>query len=135
MKRFFVVSLIAAVFVTAMTTSCSMQSMTFKNLEKKGYVVGQFTPDQQREIAPLMNAFPALNLTALAYLASDYSVSYLYEGNVVDWTNYGLLLRGAGFSSVGSGFVKADRATGITYNVSYKFVDKYLTVTFTSAAL
>ena len=52
MKRFFVLSLMAMMFVATLTTSCSMQSMTFKNLEKKGYVVGQLSPAQQAQIAP-----------------------------------------------------------------------------------
>ncbi len=139
MKRFFVLSLMAVMFVATLTTSCSMQSMTFKNLEKKGYIVGQLTPAQQLQIAPLMQAFPQLNLTAEAYMASDYSISYLYEASEIDWSNYKSLLQGAGFSSIGGGFVKADYKAGITYNVSCKTLTlskkNYLVVTFTSVAL
>ena len=139
MKRFFVLSLMAMMFVATLTTSCSMQSMTFKNLEKKGYVVGQLSPAQQAQIAPLMAEFPTLNLTAEAYLASDYSISYLYEGNELDWRNYTDLLVSVGFSKVGNGYVKADRKAGISYNVAYKVVElsnkTYILVTFTSAYL
>ena len=136
MKRFFLFSLMAMMFVAVLTTSCSMQSMTFKNLEKKGYVVGQLTPAQQVEIAPLMKVFPALNLTAEAYLASEYSISYLYTATENDWLNYGTQLANAGFSKVGTGFVKMDKSAGITYNVTSKSAgEKYIIVTFTSTLL
>ncbi len=140
MKRFFVLSMMAMMFVATLTTSCSMQSMTFKNLEKKGYVVEQLTPAQQLEVAPLLAAFPTFGLTAEAYLASNYSVTYMYEATDADWATYGNLLRANGFSAVGTGYVKADRAAGITYNVAAKSIatskkKTYLLVTFTSAVM
>ncbi len=140
MKRTLIVSLMAAIFVATFTTSCSMQNMTFKNLEKKGYVIGQLTPSQQLEIAPLLSAFPTLNMTAEAYLASTYTVSYLYEGTMADFQSYAALLMSSGFSSVGTAYAKIDRAAGITYNVAAKAVQatkkkSYLLVTFTSTSL
>lgn len=140
MKRFFLFSLLAAMFAVALTTSCSMQSMTFNNLEKKGYVIGTLTPEQQLEIAPLLSAFPTLNLTAEAYLASTYTVSYLYEGTMADFQSYAAVLASAGFSNVGGTYSKIDRAAGISYNVSAKSVQatkkkSYLLVTFTSVTL
>lgn len=136
MKRFFLFSFVAVMFVATLTTSCSMQSMTFKNLEKKGYVVGQLTPAEQVAMAPLMQAFPALNLTAEAYLATEYSISYLYKATDADWVNYGMQLLRAGFSKVGTGYVKIDRGAGITYNVTEKPAgEKYIMITFTSTVL
>lgn len=136
MKRFFLFSLVAMMFVATLTTSCSMQSMTFKNLEKKGYIVGQLTPEQQVAMAPLMQAFPALNLTAEAYLASEYSISYLYSATNAAWVEYGALLTRAGFSKVGKGYVKIDKTAGITYNVSSSAAgEKFIVVTFTSTVL
>lgn len=139
MKRFFVLSLMAVMFVATLTTSCSMQSMTFKNLEKKGYIVGQLTPAQQQQIAPLLLEFPSFGLTAEAYVASDYSISYLYQGGELDWRNYADSLVAAGFSKIGNGYVKADRKVGISYNVAYKVMElsnkSYILVTFTSAVL
>lgn len=136
MKRFFLFSLVAMMFVTMLTTSCSMQSMVFKNLEKKGYIVGQLTPEQQVAMAPLMQAFPALNLTAEAYLASEYSISYLYAATNATWMDYGVQLARAGFSQVGKGFVKIDKTAGITYNVSSSAAgEKYIVITFTSTVL
>ena len=139
MKKSFILSLVAAMFVAVMTTSCSMQSMTFKNLEKKGYTVGQLTPAQQQEIAPLLSAFPALNLTAEAYIASTYTITFMYEATSADWATYGNALKGAGFSAVANGYVKADKNAGITYNVSAKTAElskkTYLIVTFTSKTM
>ena len=54
MKRFFLFSLVTMMFVATLTTSCSMQGMVFKNLEKKGYIVGRLTPAQQVAMAPLI---------------------------------------------------------------------------------
>lgn len=136
MKRFFLFSLVAMMFVATLTTSCSMQSMTFKNLAKKGYVVGQLSPAEQVSIAPLMQAFPVLDLTAEAYLATEYSISYLYEATEADWLNYGMQLSRAGFSKVGAGYVKIDRSAGITYNVTEKSAgEKYIMITFTSTVM
>lgn len=139
MKKLFILSLVSAMFVAVLTTSCSMQSMTFKNLEKKGYIVGQLTPAQQLEIAPLMSSFPALNLTAEAYIASTYTITYMYEATSADWATYGAALKEAGFSAAGNGYLKADKNAGISYNVSAKTAElskkTYLIVTFTSKTM
>ena len=140
MRKIFILSLMVAMFTAIITTSCSMQNMTFKNLEKKGYVIGTLTPAQQLEIAPLLSAFPVLNLTAEGYLASTYTVTYLYEGTMDDFQSYAALLTAAGFGNVGGTYSKVDRAAGVTYNVSAKSVQatkkkSYLLVTFTSVAL
>ncbi len=140
MKRFFLHSFMAAFLVATLTTSCSMQNMTFKNLEKKGYVMEQLTPDQQLEMAPLLSAFPTFNLTAEGYLASTYSITYLYEGTMADFQNYGVMLFSAGFTSLNGAYTKIDRAAGLSYNVSAKAVQatkkkSYLLVTFTSVLL
>lgn len=139
MKRFFLLSLVAMMFVATLITSCSMQSMTFKNLEKKGYIVGQLTPAQQLEIAPLMSSFPALNLTAEAYIASTYTITYMYEATSADWATYGKALKEAGFSAAGNGYLKADKNAGVSYSVSAKTAElsskTYLIVTFTSKAM
>ena len=139
MKKLFILSLVSAMFVAVLTTSCSMQSMTFKNLEKKGYTVAQLTPAQQLEVAPLLSAFPAINLTAEAYIASTYTITFMYEATSADWATYGNALKGAGFSSVANGYVKADKNAGITYNVSAKTAElskkTYLIVTFTSKTM
>lgn len=136
MKRFLFFSLVAMIFVATLTTSCSMQSMVYKNLAKKGYVVGQLTPAQQVEIAPLMKAFPAFNLTAEAYLSTEYSISYLYAATNAEWLEYGNALVNAGFSKIGAGFVKIDRTAGITYNVTAKSAgENYIIITFTTAVL
>ncbi len=136
MKRFFLFSLVAMMLVATLTTSCSMQGMVFKNLEKKGYIVGQLTPAQQVAMAPLMQAFPALDLTAEAYLASEYSISYLYSATNATWAEYGAKLLRAGFSQVGKGYVKIDKNAGITYNAaSSPAGEKYIVITFTSTVL
>ncbi len=136
MKRFLLFSLVAMMFVATLTTSCSMQSMVYKNLAKKGYVVGQLTPAQQVEIAPLMKAFPAFNLTAEAYLSTEYSISYLYAATNAEWLEYGNALVNAGFSKIGAGFVKIDRTAGITYNVTAKSAgENYIIITFTTSVL
>ncbi len=136
MKRFYLLSLVAMMFVATLITSCSMQSMTFKNLEKKGYIIGQLTPAQQVEMAPLMKAFPAFNLNAEGYLASEYSISYLYVATNETWLDYGTALTNAGFSKIGNGYVKIDRTAGITYNVTGKSAGEgYMILTFTSTVL
>ncbi|MBR2415239.1 MAG: hypothetical protein IKB11_00650 [Bacteroidaceae bacterium] len=136
MKRFFLFSLVTMMFVATLTTSCSMQGMVFKNLEKKGYIVGRLTPAQQVAMAPLMQAFPALDLTAEAYLASEYSISYLYSATNATWMEYGAKLIRAGFSQVGKGYVKIDKTAGITYNVASSSAgEQYIVITFTSTVL
>ncbi len=140
MKRFFILSVMATIFVATLTTSCSMQSMTFKDLEKKGYVIGQLTPAQQLEIAPLLSAFPTYNATAVGYLASTDAVSYLYEGTLADFQNYASLLTASGFKHAGNAYAKIDRAAGLTYKVSAKTIQatkkqSYLVITYTSDSL
>ena len=137
MKKFL---LLAAMVVAIFTTSCSMQNMTFKNLEKKGYVMEQLTPAQQLEMAPLLSAFPTLNMTAVGYLASTYSVTYIYEGDMTDFQSYASMLSSIGFTSLNGTYTKMDRPAGISYNVSAKAVQatkkqSYLLVTFTSVSL
>lgn len=136
MKRIFLFSFATMMFVATLFTSCSMQSMIFKNLEKEGYIVGQLAPAQQVAMAPLMQAFPMLNLTAEAYISTEYSISFLYEATAADWLAYGIQLTDAGFSKIGTGYVKIDRTAGITYNVTSKSAgEKYIMVTFTSTVL
>lgn len=140
MKRFSVLSLLVILFVATFTTSCSMQNMTFKNLEKKGYVMEQLTPAQQLEMAPLLSAFPTLNMTAEGYLASTYTVTYIYNGSMTDFQSYAAILLASGFTNVAGTYSKIDRTAGIQYCVSAKAVQatkkqSYLLVTYTTVTL
>ena len=68
----------------------------------------QLTPAQQLEMAPLLSAFPTLNMTAEGYLASTYTVTYIYNGSMTDFQSYAAILLASGFTNVAGTYSKID---------------------------
>lgn len=140
MKKLLSLSVVIIMFVVAfVTTSCSTAKSINKAFEKNGYVMTSLTPQQQAELAPIVSAFPAFNQTAVGYIQADAkSITFVYQVDEAVWNSYGNVLSNAGFSNMGVGFVKADKAKGITYNISSKstavYKQPYLLVTYTYAA-
>jgi hypothetical protein len=75
--------------------------------------------------------------TALGYMSTENSITFVYEQDDAAWNIYAQSLRKEGFSNVANGYVKADKAAGVTYNVSTKtatiFKKDYRLVTFAYA--
>ena len=87
--------------------------------------MSELQPAQQVALSPLMASFPMYGQTAQGYILSENSITFLYEQDDAAWNIYAQSLRKEGFSSVASGYVKADKSLGVTYNVSTKTVTIY----------
>lgn len=137
MKRFFTLSAMLLMLVTISFTSCSTEKSITSAFVKQGYQMISLTPQQQHEVAPLLNSFPAFNQTALGYLAMGNSITFVYAADDAAWNAYGASLERNGFSNLGTGYAKANKGTGVTYNVSCAsttvYGQKMLLVTFLSA--
>lgn len=138
MKKIIALSAMALMLIVAMvSTSCSTAKSVSSAFEKNGYVMGELTPQQQAQLAPIVSAFPAFNQTAIAYLQTEKSITFVFPVDETAWNTYTLSLVNAGFSNMGIGFVKADKAQGVTYNVSAKpttiYKQNFMLVTYTYA--
>ena len=137
MKKILTLSTMLLLFVDLMTTSCSSQKSAAKAFKKNGYEMVELEPAQQVALSPLMASFPMYGQTALGYILTENSITFVYEQDDASWNIYAQSLRKDGFSSVANGFVKADKALGVTYNVSTKtatiFKGNYRLVTFACA--
>lgn len=136
MKRIFnLTATFAMLAIMMLATSCSTTKSVNKSFEKNGYIMSGLTPGQQVEIAPVLNGFPSFGQSAIGYLVTGNATTFVYEADEITWNNYCAKLENAGFSNMGTGFVKADKNAGITYNVSGKFTTvykrTYLLVTYT----
>lgn len=107
------------------TTSCSSEKSATKAFANTGYEMGKLKPAQQVALSPLMAAYPTYYQTALGYLVTENSITFVYEQDDAAWNLYTQELRKDGFSNVASGYVKADKALGITYNVGTSSVTIY----------
>lgn len=139
MKKLFTLAFVALMFVaTACVTSCSTAKSVNKAFEKNGYSMTELTPAQQIEICPVIAKFPAFGFNAAGYLqVNANSCTFVYSMDQNTWDSYAAQLTNSGFSNMGIGFVKADKAAGLTYNVSAKstviFKQNFMLVTFTSS--
>lgn len=136
MKRIYLFSALLMMSIALfVTTSCSTAKSVNSSFVKNGYTMTELTPQQQMEIAPVMNAFPTLNLNAMGYLVTGNAVTFVYAADNSVWESYASSLEAAGFSNMGTGYVKADKNAGVTYNISSKFTTVYkqtlLLVTYT----
>lgn len=136
MKRFFALSVVALMmFAAFVTTSCSTAKSINSSFVKNGYTMTTLTAQQQESLAPVMKAFPAFNQTAMGYLQTGNATTFVYQVDELVWSSYCASLESAGFSNMGTGYVKADKSVGATYNISGKFTtiykQKLLLVTFT----
>lgn len=118
MKKIFALSTVLLMFVAVAITSCSSQKSAAKAFAKNGYVMTELSPAQQVALSPLMEAFPVYTQSAVGYLVAENSITFIYDQDDASWNLYGLALRKDSFSSVGTGYVKADKKLGLTYNVS-----------------
>ena len=126
MKKIFTLSVtVMLLFVALATTSCSSSKSAAKAFKKNGYEMSEMQPAQQVALSPLMASFPMYGQTAQGYILSENSITFLYEQDDAAWNIYAQSLRKEGFSSVASGYVKADKSLGVTYNVSTKTVTIY----------
>lgn len=136
MKRLFAMSTIIMMLAVAFTSaSCSTEKSVNSSFAKNGYTMTTLTPQQQIETAPVMNAFPSFNQTAMGFLRTGDATTFVYAVDGTVWNSYCAQLEAAGFSNMGTGYVKADKNSGVTYNVSGKFTTIYkhtfLLVTYT----
>lgn len=125
MKKIFTISAILLMSVVVLTTSCSAEKSAAKAFKKNGYEMSEMQPAQQVALSPLMAAFPMYGQTAQGYVVAANSITFIYEQDDAAWNIYAQSLRKEGFSSVASGYVKADKSLGVTYNVSTKTVTIY----------
>ena len=126
MKKIFTLSVtVMLLFVALATTSCSSSKSAAKAFKKNGYEMSELQPAQQVALSPLIASFPMYGQTAQGYILSENSITFLYEQDDAAWNIYAQSLRKEGFSSVASGYVKADKSLGVTYNVSTKTVTIY----------
>lgn len=136
MKRIFAMSVMAMMMVAAfVTTSCSTAKSVNSSFVKNGYTMSALTVQQQESMAPVVKAFPAFNQTAMGYLQTGNATTFVYQVDESIWNAYCASLEAAGFSNLGTGYVKADKSVGVTYNISSKFTTIYkqtfLLVTYT----
>ena len=139
MKKLLTLSVLAFILVTAVSlSSCSTSKSISKAFEKNGYVMTQLTPSQQIEICPVVAKFPSFAQNALGYLQMGNSCTFIYNVDQSVWESYRQHLINNGYSDMGIGLIKADKTTGLTYNVSAKstviYKQNFLLVTFTSSS-
>lgn len=126
MKRF--LSLVAVVmmfFISSLNTSCSTVKSVNSSFIKNGYTMATLTPQQQLEIAPVMNAFPAFHHNAMGYVKTEDTVTFIYAVDAPVWDSYCETLENSGFSNLGKGLIKADKNAGIAYKIKGKFTTVY----------
>ena len=137
MKKIFTISAILLMSIVVLTTSCSSEKSAAKAFKKKGYEMSEMQPAQQMALSPLMSAFPMYGQTALGYMSTENSITFVYEQDDAAWNIYGQTLAKERVSHVSTGYVKADKAAGVTYNVSTKtttiYKNNYRLVTFAYA--
>ena len=138
MKKIFTLSAIVIMMLAGVvSTSCSSSKSSAKAFAKNGYEMGELQPAQQVALSPLMASFPMYGQTALGYLVASNSITFVYEQDDAAWNLYAQSLRKDGFSNVANGYVKADKALGVTYNVAEKtatiFKSNFRLVTFACA--
>ena len=137
MKKIFTISTILLMSIVVLTTSCSSEKSAAKAFKKNGYEMSEMQPAQQMALSPLMSAFPMYGQTALGYMSTENSITFVYEQDDAAWNIYAQTLAKEGFSNVSNGYVKADKAAGVTYNVSTKtttiYKNNYRLVTFAYA--
>ncbi len=136
MKRFFALSaVVLMMFAAFVTTSCSTAKSVNSSLVKNGYTMTTLTAQQQESIAPVMKGFPVFEHNAMGFLQTGNATTFVYQVDEQAWNSYCAALEAAGFSNMGTGYVKADKSVGATYNISGKFItiykQKLLLATFT----
>lgn len=126
MKKIFTLSVaFVMMFVALATTSCSSEKSAAKAFKKNGYEMVELEPAQQVALSSLMSAFPMYGQTSVGYIVAQNSITFVYEQDDLSWNVYTQALRKDGFSNVASGYVKADKSSGVTYNVSTKTATIY----------
>ena len=126
MKRIFTLATMLMMFVAvATTTSCSTEKSITNAFAKSGYQMGMLTPQQQLGVAPMLSAFPEYSQTAIGYLVAGNTITFVYNWNQSAWDNYCYNLTNSGFSNLGTGFARADRQAGYTFNVSSTVTEIY----------
>ena len=125
MKKIFTITAILMMSVVVLTTSCSAEKSAAKAFKKNGYEMSEMQPAQQMALSPLMAAFPMYGQTALGYMSTENSITFVYEQDDAAWNIYEQSLRKEGFSNVAGGYVKADKSLGVTYSVATKSVTLY----------
>lgn len=139
MKKLFTFTASFLLSAVLMFTSCSTEKSITKAFVKNGYTMGVVSPQQQAGVASFLSAFPSFNQSAVGYLTTANSVTFIYEADDAAWNSYGSALRRAGFSEMSTGYVKADRNNAVTYNISSArttvYGQQYLLVTYAYGAL
>ncbi len=126
MKKFLALSSMFVMLVVAMsTTSCSTEKSITKAFAKNGYEMGMLTPQQQQSVAPLLSSFPVYNQQAIGYLVAGNTITFVYNSDETVWNNYCYALTNAGFSKISTGYVRADKASGYTFNVASNTTEVY----------
>ena len=126
MKKFFAFSAVALMLCAVMTTtSCSTEKSIVKAFVKNGYEMTTLTPQQQVGVAPLLSAFPSYNQNAIGYLVADNTITFVYNSDDVAWNSFCYSLTNAGFSNMGTGYVRADKQSGYTLNVASTITEVY----------
>ena len=126
MKRIFTLATMLMMFVAvATTTSCSTEKSITNAFAKTGYQMGMLTPAQQLNVAPMLSAFPEYSQTAIGYLVAGNTITFVYNWDQSAWDNYCYNLTNSGFSNLGTGFARADRQAGYTFNVSSTVTEIY----------
>ena len=116
MKKFFALSTVVLMLCVAMTTtSCVSVSKAF---EKNGYEMTELTPMQQGGLASFLSAFPAYGQVSKGHLVKGNTITFVFDEDAQAWENYCYSLTNAGFSKMATGYVRADKSTGNTYNVA-----------------
>jgi hypothetical protein len=137
MKKLITLSIMAFMFVAAVcVSSCSTSKSITKAFEKNGYTLEELSPAQQMQVCPVLQNFPSFAQSAVGYLQTGNSCTFIYNIDQSVWNSYAAQLTSNGFSNLGTGFVKADKSAKITYNVSAKsteiYKQQFMLVTFTS---
>lgn len=126
MKKFFAFSAVVLMLCATMTTtSCSTEKSIVKAFEKKGYQMGTLTPQQQLAVAPVLSGFPAYSQSAIGYVVVDNAITFVYNLDNAAWDSYCYALTNAGFSNMGTGFIRADKGVGYTFNVATSVAEVY----------
>lgn len=132
-KLFAKVAIILCVILSF--TACSTQKSIEAAFAKNGYTMQLLSPAHQKQLAPMLNYFPTLNLDAIGYLELDNSITFIYNADEATLQYYGDALIKSGFQYAGIGYVKGDYNTNMTYNVSGKVTTLYnqplLIITYT----
>lgn len=135
MKRTVIMTLIAALLMV----SCGSERSIANAFEKRGYTMGEMTPEQQAETAPQLSEFPRYDAVACGFLKSRNSATFVYPLDEALWAEYCVTLSRSGFDCFEIGFSKADYSKECTYNVSSRILELYgkrlLLVTFAVVSL